>query len=61
MDKKIIGMKLVTTANFETPISIDEYKILHDDFMIKVDEVYHDIFNENCPNGCSGISIPIYE
>ena len=60
-NKKIIGMKLVTYANFKKPISMDEFKNFHDDFMVKVNEIHHDVFNENCPKGCSGISIPIYE
>ena len=42
MDKKIVKMKLVNWVDFETPISIDETKSLHDDFMFKVDEVFCD-------------------
>ena len=61
MNKKVIGIKLVNWAKFKTPITMDEFKSYHDDFMVKVDEVYHDVFNENCPRGCSGCSIPIYE
>ena len=48
MDKKIVKMKLVNWVDFETPISIDETKSLHDDFMFKVDEVFCDVFNKNC-------------
>lgn len=61
MDKKIVGMKLTNWIKFETPIDIDGFKRLHDEFMIKVDEVCHDLFNNLCSNGCTGGSTPIYE
>ena len=60
-NRKIVGMKLVTWANFETPIDKDEYYKLHMEFMVKTDEVYHDVFKENCPKGCSGVSKPVFE
>lgn len=61
MNKKVIGMRLSTHANFEIPIGMDKFKEYFDEFMVKTDEVCHDIFNEICPKGSHGVGYPIYE
>ena len=61
MNKKVTGIRLSTHADFETPISMDEFKEYFDEFMVKTDEVCHDVFNENCSKGCHGVGYPIYE
>lgn len=62
MSNEITGMKFITIANFESPISADEFKKLHGvlhEFMVKVDEICHDILCNHCPKGCRGFSVPI--
>lgn len=60
-NKKVVGIRLSTHVDFETPISMDGFKKYFDEFMVKTDEVCHDVFNEICPKGSHGSGYPIYE